>query len=217
MDQGGGHPTYRDITTPSKVVAYLGNEEDNGAVVIVYGYDSAGNVLKRQENSKWLHGYRVPTIYGLAVPDESAPVIGRITGVYKDKTVAEIRLSTIDDSGPTGTTLGIYEPDEEIPQYRRIKINRSSNWVRVSYLKTSPTFSSQSDHVPLRSRLALLMALQARKCYSEVTRLGEAQAYESHAMRLELESQVKSEAPLYFPLQVVNLNSIKDQNDWDIR
>ncbi len=217
QDQLGGHPTYRDLPRPSKVVAYLGSPEDNGKAVIIYGYDSAGNVLRRKENGCWLDGYRVPTIYGLAVPDVDAPEIARIKGLYKDPTVAEIRLSTVDNSGTTGVLLTVMEPDETLPQYRRIQLNRSCNWARIAYLKTNPTFKSRFDHIPLRSRPALLFALQARRCSTDVTRIAEFHSYEADAFRLELEAQQKAEPPVYFPIQVIDMSNPRDKFDYDIR
>lgn len=216
QDQGDFHATIADITTPSKLVAYLTTKDDNGKSLIVFGYDDAGNVLRRQEGGAWLNGYRVPTIFGVAVPDAGAPTIARITGIFKDESVGAIRLSTIDDSGTTGTTLGIYEPDETLPQYRRIILNRSCNWARVAYMRTSPTFASKYDHIPLRSRVAFLLAVTARKLYSEL-QWDAAHAAEADAARLELEAQRKLEPPTYFPVQVVDLNNARNKRDYDIR
>lgn len=216
MDMGQYHSTYRDLLCPSKLVAYLQTAEDNGKEVIVFGYDKFGNVLRRNEGGVWRNGYAVPTIFGYAVPDSEAPDIARITGVFKEETVGSVRLSTIDEAGNTGILLGIYEPDEKTPQYRRIKINRPSKWLRVAYLKNNPTFSSRYDHIALKSRVALLLALQARKYYTEL-RLAEGHAFEADAARMELEAQLKAEAPLFNPVQVVSLgNDLKSHCDYDI-
>lgn len=214
-DGGGFHSTMRDITVPTKLVAYLSTSADNGKKVVVYGYDDHGNVLRRQENGSWVNGYRVPTVYGYAVPDAGAPNIARITGVYKDATVGNVRLSTVDDSGATGVLLGVYEPDETTPQYRRITLNRSAPWVRIAYLKNNPVFASLYDHVPLRSRIACLMALQARKHYGS-TQYDLAHSCEADAARLELEAQTKAEPPVYHPLQVVDMNTLRDKTDYHI-
>jgi hypothetical protein len=217
QDQGQWHSTYRDIVTPAKLVAYLQTEDDNGAELVVFGYDTNGNVLRHQVGSEWQNGYRVPTVFGYAIPDTDAPVIARITGVFKSKTVGSIRLSTIDDSGTTGLTLGVYEPDETLPQYRRIKLNRCSPWVRIAYRKTTPIFSSRYDHVPLKSRIALLLAVTAAKHYDEF-KLPEAHAFEADAARMEIEAQDKAEPTTTVnPLQVVDRSqSLRDKCDADI-
>lgn len=215
MDLGQYHSTYRDLICPSQLVAYLQSAEDNGKQLVIFGYDKFGNVLMRNEGGKWLKGYAVPTIFSYAVPDSEAPFIARITGVFKEETVGSVRLSTIDESGNTGILLGIYEPDERTPQYRRIKINRPSKWLRVAYLKNNPTFNSRYDHIPLKSRVGLLLAVQARKFYPEL-RIAEAHALEADAARMEIEAQLKCEAPLFNPIQVVDLNGLKSHCDFEI-
>jgi hypothetical protein len=216
QDQGGGHPTYRDIITPSKVIAHLSTPSDNGKALVVFGYDSFGNKLRRQVNGTWYDGYQVPTIYGYALPDAGAPKISRIVAVEKVETVGPVRLSTIDDSGLSGITLGIYEPDEILPQYRRIRVHASCTWARIAYRKINPTFHSRWDHVPLKSRIALLNGVRAVKFYSD-TDLGNAHSFESDAARLEIEAQRASEPVAFFPIQVVDMNNPQDKNDYDIR
>jgi hypothetical protein len=215
-DKGNFHVTYKDLIEPAKLVSYLQSPQDTGKTLTIFGYDNAGNVLRRLENGVWLNGYRVPMIYGVAVPDVGAPTIARITGVYKDPTVGNVRLSTIDDSGITGTLLAVYEPDETLPQYRRIQLNRNCNWVRIAYRKNDPNFNSLYDHVPLKSRVAFLMAVQARKSYSDL-QLAEAHAFEADAARLEIEAQQMREPPLYHPVQVIDLSNPRDKNDYDVR
>lgn len=216
MDQGGYHSTFKDLHHPKQLVTYLQSSSDNGSQFIVYGFDSNGNVLRRTVSGQVLNGYQVPTIYGVAVPDVEAPFVARITGVYKDRTVGNVRLSSTDDSGATGDLLGIYEPDEQVPQYRRILLNRSCNWARVAYLKTNPTFFSRWDHIPLKSRTAFLLALQARKHYADL-QIPDAHAYEADAARLELEAQTKAEPPTYMPTQVIDMSNPRDKYDYDIR
>lgn len=214
MDQGGFHSTFRDLEEPSQLVAHLQTSQDNGSALIVYGYDADGNVLRRQEAGNWMNGIRVPTIYGVAVPDADAPKVARITGVFKDKTVGTIGLGATEDT--RSTMLGMYEPDETVPQYRRIQLNRSCNWARVAYLKTNPVFASRFDHIPMRSRVAFLLAMQARKHMADL-QIADAHAYEADAARLELESQSKAEPPVYMPVQVINMSNPRDFYDYDIR
>lgn len=217
-DKGYGWPTYRDIQVPAKLVAYTATPQDNGVPLIVFGYDAAGNLLRRQENGVWVNGYRVPTIYGVAVPDANAPVVARITGIQKGLSVGQVRLSTIDDggTGSPGLLLGVYEPDETLPQYRRIKLNRSCSWVRIAFIKSINEFRSRWDHIPMSSRLSFLMALQARKFYSE-QQLAQGQQYEANAARLELEAQMKLEPPTFMPPQIIDWSNPRDKFDYDIR
>lgn len=212
QDQGAWHYTYRDILTPKKLVAQLQMPEDNGKELLVYGYDSDGNKLRRQVNGQFVDGYQVPTIYGVAVPDTAAPTVARITGIYKETTAGSITLMTQDN-----IFLGVYEPDENIPQFRRIKINRSASWVRIAYMRKNPIFTSRFDHVPLRSRVGFLLGVQARKYYA-AEKLAEAQAYEVNATRLELEAQQKVEPNTTAnPILVMDgSQSLIDKHDFDV-
>lgn len=214
-DKGNFHCTYKDLIHPAKLVVHLNTPADNGKVVTVFGYDIAGQVLRRVENGVAINGWNVPTIYGVAVPGEGAPTVARITGLYKDPTTSSVRLSTIDDSGSTGTLLSILEPDETLPQYRRIQLNRNCNWVRVAYRKNDPVFHSRYDHVPMKSRLSFLVGMQARKMYADL-QIPEAHAFEADAARLEIEAQQMREAPLYHPVQVIDMNNVKDKHDYQI-
>lgn len=213
MDMGAYFPTFRDIITPAQLVVYVETPEDNNKGFTVFGYDSNGNVLRHQTGGVWQNGLEIPTVYGAAMPEANAPLVARITGITKEPSVGSMRLSTIDDSGATGVLLGIYEPNIVVPQMRRIQLNRSCNWARIAYMKPSPTFESRWDHVPLMSRRAFLLAVQACKLYTEQDLAG-AHMYEADAARLEVEAQMRLEAPLYFPLQVVDRNSLRDKSDY---
>jgi len=215
-DKGAFHSTYRDLIIPAKLVAHLQTDEDNDKEVIVYGFDKDGQVLRHQVGTEWRNGAIIPTIFGVALPASDSPIIARITGVFKERTVGSMRLSTIDDTGASGVTLSVMEPDETIPQYRRIRLNRSCNWVRVAAIKTNPIFFSRFDHIPLRSRVALLLAVTARKHYADL-QIADAHSYESDAARLELESQSKAEPPTYFPPQIIDgVSSLRDKGDYSI-
>jgi hypothetical protein len=216
QDKGHNFCTLRDIITPSKLVTYLETEEDNGKKFIVYGFDKFGQTLKRQENGVWVDGYQVPTVFGAAIPDTGAPEVARITNIFKDLTVGNMRLATVDSSGTTGINLGIYMPDEQVPNYCRLQLNRSCNWVRIAYIKTNPRFRSRYDHVPLRSPRAVLLAVQAIKHYNEKL-YADAHLVEADAARIEIEAQLRAEPPTYFPVQVVDMSQPRDKYDWDIR
>lgn len=216
QDLGGSHPTYRDIVVPSKVVAFVQKSVDAGKKLIVYGYDVNGLPLTTVTSAGVTKGYQVPTIYGYALPDSEAPTIARITGVQKDPTIGTIRLNTLDDSSTIGSLLAVYEPDETIPEYRRIRLGRCCKWVRIAYRRNNPQFTSVYDRVPLKSRIGFLLALKAVKFYSE-SDVANAHSFESDAARLEIEAQLATEAPTYFPIQVVDGgNNLIDPIDYDV-
>lgn len=217
QDGGGAHSTYRDIVTPAKLICHVERPEDAGKELVVYGYDKNGHKLRRQKDGSEIDGLLIPTIYGYAVTEDDAPEVARITGVYKAPTVGVMRLSTMDNSGSDGVLLSVYEPDEQHPQYRRIVLGQCASWIRVAYRRTNPVFTSRYDRVPLKSRIAFLMAMRAVKSYNE-TNIPMAHTYEADAARLELEAQNATEAPTYTPVQVLGgANDLVDKCDYDIR
>lgn len=211
----GWYPTYKDIVVPVKLIAFVDKSTDANKELRVYGYDENGHPLRQYSGGKWNDGYLIPTIYGLAVPDVDMPKISRITRVRKVDTDGVIRLSTIDDSGTSGIFLGVYEPDENEPWYRRIRLGKSATWVRLAYRRAAPQIKSRYDRVPLRSRRGLLLAMQALKFYNEVD-LANATAFEVHATRLETEANDVIESPTATPLQVIDFNNLQDKFDSDI-
>lgn len=211
----GGFPTYRDIIEPSKLIAFVDKEEDEGKELRVYGYDSDGLPVRQKVGNVWQDGWLIPTLFGYSVPDSEMPKFARIVRVRKAVTAGALRLSTLDDSGLTGLTLGIYEPDEVEPWYRRIKLGKTASWIRLAYRKASPTIKSRYDRIPMRSRRALLLAMKALRFYEDDD-IAMAHAFEVDAARLEKEASDVAETPTASPLQVVDLNQLQDKCDWEI-
>jgi hypothetical protein len=209
----GNFPTYRDLPCPGKLVAYLDNVADEGKELRVFGHDDQNRPLRTLQNGVWSDGYIVPTIFGFALPDVGAPVISRISAVVKANTVGDIRLSSFDNSATvnstTGTLLGIYEPNETKPLYRRIKLWRNACWVRIAYRKRTYRIFSQHDRILLHSRLALVLAMRAIRFYDD-TDISNATTYEAHAVRILTEKESALEGPALTPIQVDDRNSIKN-------
>jgi len=204
----GRFPTYRDIKCPGKLIAFLDSPEDAGKSIRVFGYDSQNRPLRTFRNGAWVDGYFVPTIFGYALPDAEAPDIARITAIVKDVTVANVRLSSFDNSTFTGTLLGVFEPDETIPLYRRIKIAPKCDWVRIAYRKATYELRSLNDRIFLHSRPALILAMHAVQKYREAA-LGDALQFEAQATRLLTEKEATLDCPSGNPIQVNDRASIK--------
>jgi hypothetical protein len=213
-DDKGYYPVYRDIDVPAKLIADVQIESDEGKSIIVYGYDDSQRVVRQHRNGLWQDGWAIPTLLGYNVPDSGMPLFSRITRISKEAMNGTTRLSTYDVSGSTGVLLGVYEPDELEPSYRRIKLNRACDWVRLAYRKTSPTITSLYDRVPLRSRLGFTLAMRAVKAYSEPD-LASAAAFEAHATRLEIEAQQVAESATMMPVIQVDMgNNLNDKSDY---
>jgi hypothetical protein len=204
---------YQELNAPSYLCARLQRESDSGTLLIVYGYDEQGRPIRQERDGAWQDGWQIPTIFGYPVRDADMPKFARVTRIRKAETDGTIDLMTIDFSGLTGSILGVYEPDETDPSYRRIKLNRRASWVRMTYRKTGPKIRSMYERIPLRSRLAFTLSLQAVKSYKEFD-LPSAMQLEANAARLETEAQTASSPPTMMPLQVVDVgNNLNDQTD----
>lgn len=216
LDQLDNHSTYRDLVCPSKLVAYTSDPADNGSEFLVHGFDDKGNKLRHSVSGEYRDGLLIPTIFGYAIPQADQPTTAKISGITKAITRGSIRLSTIDDSGQTGTLLGVYDPDERWPQYRRIKLNRCAPVFTVAFRMTNPTITSRYDRIPLKSRLAYLFAAHSLNRYRDLD-IGLAHQFEADAARLELEAQNVAEPPSYSPIGIIDWNQPQNKDDFDIR
>lgn len=197
----GNFPTYRDLACPALLVSFLDRAEDTGVELRVFGFDNQNKPLRTEVNGVWSDGYVIPTIYNVSVPAEGAPTIGRITGIRKGRSVGNIRLSTFDNSSSSGTLLGVFEPDETDPQYRRIKLSRNCGWVRLCFRRRTLELVSQSDRIYLHSRLSLLLAMRALKKYEEAN-IPEALQFEAHATRILTEKENVIQSAVSNPIQI---------------
>ena len=210
----GQFPTYRDLPCPGQLIAFLDNPEDEGKVVKVFGFDDQNRPLRTKIGDTWEDGLRVPTIFGYALPFSSDPIVSRITAIVKDRTVANVRLSSFDNAAcsggqsSSGTLLGIFEPDETIPLYRRIKLGYRAKWARVAFRKRTFRVYSLEDRVLLHSRLALVLAMRAVQFWHD-TDAANATLFEAHAVRILTEKEQSLEGPPMTPIQVQDRNSIK--------
>lgn len=206
-------PTYGSIGSPSKVVAWVDHEEDKNSLFRVFGYDEQQLPLRSQENGAWVDGYLVPTVYGYALPDSSAPTISRITKIVSAKRTGALRLATFDLGSTTGTVIGVYQHDETVPEYRRIRLSKDAGWVRMMYRRRLLNLSAQTDVIPVPSRIGFMMMLRALKAYDEGdVALGT--SYEATARRYTVEGQVSHATQGTMPVQVNEEPGIASHADW---
>lgn len=211
-DQGTS-PVYKELHCPSKLIAFLDDERDSGKILRVFGYDNQGRVLQTKVGDIVEPGLRVPMIFGYALPSSTDPIVSRITGIVKDITLGNVRLSSFDSSTSTGTLLGVFEPDEVKPEYRRIRISPAGSWVRIVYRKRTYEIRSLNDRILLHSRPALLLAMRAFKWYDDGD-LANGNVYEANAVRLLTQKQWCLDTPVGSPIRVDDRNSISDKCDY---
>jgi len=207
--------TYKDLVCPGRLVAFVDKPSDSGRELRAFGFDKQNKPLQTLENGVWTDGLLIPTLFGYAVPASTDPEIGRITNIVKERSDGIIRLSTFDNSSSSGTLIGIYDPEETVPRYRRIKISRGCPWVRILYRKKSFTVTSPNTRILLHSRLALVLAMKAVKFYID-SDVANGMQFEAHATRILTEQESVLVGPNALPIMVDDRNQISAKDEWNV-
>lgn len=195
------YPTFSEIGSPTKLVAWVDHEEDANSMFRVFGFDAQQMPLRSQENGQWVNGYLVPTVYGWALPDSAAPTVSRITKIVSALRTGPLRLATFDLGSTTGTVIGAYQHDDTVPNFRRIRLSKNCGWVRIMYRRRLLRLRYQDDVIPAPSRIGFLMMLRALKAYDEGN-ISLGTSYEATARRYCIEGQVSNAPPGAMPVQV---------------
>lgn len=115
----GTVPAYRDMTggTNSYVRVYLGDSSDAGKTITLQGYDQNGNWVRTLNSGVWIDGEKL-TLAGTYI--QSTKKFTALTGVIRDATNTVQRLYEFNATDSTELDLAVYDPDETLPQYRRM-------------------------------------------------------------------------------------------------
>ncbi len=211
----GDFPTYRELMTPSKLIVYCSNTEDEGKQFWVYGFDAQGNTIRTKVGDVWRDGAPITVVTAYMILPEDAPVFARITGIQKESFVGACRLSTIDVSTMTGTLLGVYQWNDTLPRFRRIRISHCAPWVRIMFRRSTFKITSIYDFIPLGNTQALIMMLRAIRNYDSPGGIAEAEAQEATALRWLSEQQHTSTPPVVHPITVVDGSTgLNDKTDY---
>lgn len=168
----GQYPTVKDLTSAARLAVQLDTAMDDNIQIRVYGYDENNNELYHEGD----RGVIIPAIYGNSLPDPNLPKISRIDRVVKEKSKGYVRVFAYEEGRPTvncgcGTApdpsstpklISLFRPEETENLYRRLRIPRICDWVRILVKKKTYRISSFCDVIPLRDRNALYMAMQAK-------------------------------------------------------
>jgi hypothetical protein len=115
---------------PQKVCLKALDEADIGKKIIIRGTASTGQPVTQE--------FQLSTV--LQMTDWPMMSIDRMGGVIKDVTAGRVLLAAED-----GTLLAIYEPDETVPGYRRIKITGLQGGCEVVNIRCARRFFPLTD------------------------------------------------------------------------
>lgn len=172
---GGGWSDYGEVCIAfdpvpfAPLAAYPYDWRDSGKQVVVYGTDANGVDLVDPDGTLG---------YSLTISDDystfaNGPVVARFDRIEKDPTLSFVQLATTDGVVAL-QSLSTYYPDETVPVYKRIRLNQGYTYapngvttlpaqVRIRYRKRWGKIASYADPIPLRSRVAMDIAMQALK------------------------------------------------------
>lgn len=113
----GRYTTFADWTTPKKLRIKVEQSEAHDR--IIFKGISAGNKIYTQDGTDWIEGVRLDysgTTVTTAQLFDAPPY-----QIVKPETFGRISLFTVDAYG-TETPVGIYDPDETTPSYKRYRV-----------------------------------------------------------------------------------------------
>jgi hypothetical protein len=201
--------TYSDLCTPRQIVVSACNADDAGQVVWVYGYDADRNVVRSKQDGVWVDGYPYTAATSPAL-DASSPTFSEITRVRKPVTAGALNIWTV-VAGVADTLLGVYAWDAEEPRFRRLKVDRVTNLVRIHFRRRNFKLRAQTDLIPLHNAEAVVMMVRALKYYDDAD-FTNGSAAEATAVRWLTEEQFTRNPTIAEPVQVSGTIIIPDDD-----
>ncbi|HET9396035.1 MAG TPA: hypothetical protein VFO36_08260 [Nitrospiraceae bacterium] len=192
-------PTFDWVRgTTKKLRLYSDETEADDAWVLVQGYDENSNWIRTDQGGVLVDGeYMLPTIAGAT----STSIFTAVTGIIKPITVGTLRLFEYDPATAVQKALGVYEPDETRPHYRRYLVPGLGNVGSSGEdcTTTSVTVVAKLRHIPVRldndwlilGNVAALRFMVQAIDKERKNLIEEAAAYEATATRL-LEEELSS-------------------------
>lgn len=173
--------SFTVIQAVNSTQVQIRNDGSNEAAGTVFPTTSSLRYSSRQE------GWLVPTVQ-YSIIDENAPYFTRITAITKNETAGFIKLAALDTGRENGTLLSFLMPQELESRYRKIRVPRCCQWIRMKYLKVSRPIESCQDEILTDCKMALMSMLRALRKLKEE----DVEGYAQHKM-IALDFMQKSE------------------------
>lgn len=187
--------TFRDPSEPAYVVAEVTSAADNNKKLRVFATraDNGQKIFTPGPDGKMNEGFLVPMIFGYPQRNPNVPALGAIYRVLKDATKDFVKLYAVNAAdGVSQTLVGWYEPEETVPQYRRIKVpNKTATLVK--YKKADLEVRSMRDWLNVDNRQALILACRSIKFFME-DKYDSAETAKAAAVRI-LSEQIEAQRP----------------------
>lgn len=180
--------------------------------------DPAGTVfpitpeLSQLKQREFQEGMQIPVKYGYPLIDEDLPKAIRVTRIIKPRTVGNIRVVALDSGREEGTLLAYMYSRVTESVYRRIRITRGCEWVRIRYRKRRLRVESMDDQILTDSVLAVKTMIQSLD-YFQKNDYDNAKKYEAQALQFITEKEDAQDPPQPFKPMVnsmVGLSGIRN-------
>jgi hypothetical protein len=186
--------TFKDPSELCYLITETEYAADNNKKLRVFALDEHGNkIFTPGMDGEMKEGFLVPLIYGFPSRNPNVPPLLSIYRISKEDTKGFVRLIAVNSSDNVSQTLiGYYEPGENLPQYRRIRVGNKAS-VRIKYKRANLPIKSQNDWICLDNFEALRLACRAVKFRLE-DKLDAARGFEEEASRI-LSEETEAKRP----------------------
>lgn len=177
--------TFRDPSAAAYLTAECASADDNNKKLRVFAteFGTTRKIFTPGPDGKLNEGFLVPLIFGYPQRNPNVPPLGTIYRISKEATKDFVKLYAVNASdGVSQTLIGEYEPEETLPQYRRIRVPSKTS-VLVKYKLATLDIRSQRDWIPLDNPESLRLACRAVK-YRLEDSLEKARGFEEEASRI---------------------------------
>lgn len=196
--------------------------EAAGAYIILRGYDANDLWIRTDDGAGgYIDGEKI--LLTSTGPIQSTNTFTAITEILKPATLGVVRISQWDPLTASEKNLGVYEPDETHPKWRKVLIPNLEDWIPADQSTVTVTLGIKLDHIPvaLNDDPLIIQSLPAFKEMMHSIKLAEARDYngaeaaEARAFR-ELEKELSHHRgtgaviPMRFESQTWGAGNLED-------
>lgn len=197
--KGSEYPTFREIAESVKLEFRSEVVTDDGQEIRISYYDENDRVTGETLTLNFTN------------PPLTQGKVKQVRWIHKPITSQSVQLWT---TGSSPIMIGWYYPDEQDPQYSRIKVNASKS-IELIYRRKNTVVRSDYDYIPLRNKLAVIQALRSIR-YRYEENIAKAIDAESDAVKLlEQEQNARNISNSPVGPQIQNTSSYDAESLWD--
>lgn len=204
FDDMGQYPIFQEPHGSLRLFVVTYDSTDLNTQLRAYGYDTNGNFIHSVENGKNVAGELVPINIHDPQNNEfstTSNYFRQISRIVKEVSNSSMILYGIHLDTDTPQMLSRYDSGETEPLYRRLRVPTWVKWARMRYRKRTMKIRNMNDSLNLKSKTALVLAMQAMKELMPGGDLQKAEIYEQKAIQLANEEQQSRNPGETFDLQ----------------